>query len=366
MGWTLNDVAHVDFRLEEPDDPVADIETDYSKLNAINQCPTWGIVRYELAKAFEESGRAMALEAGSACHEAFAAIRVLDLCKQGFSREDIEAVAIDKFKEERYKESAMVNWLIAYIDAYADGADDDMRNAGMNFALEALDSSGFYDDPRDNRRTLANLEEAIISYYDMWPSHRGRESTIFVGDDGLVGIEIPFAIRISFTFHNSTTLTIRYIGKIDGLHRRAKEPFELVVHENKTTSRLGDAWSAGMRLTHQTTGYSVAASLLTGEQCNVVYSLGLAIPQPRTGIGVVRDIANRHERHVRDWLAWILDQAFYIATFRDNPVHAPRYTMSCNRFFRPCSFIPLCDQEPEEFIETLDDMIEDRWSPLDD
>lgn len=366
MGWMFTNIEHVEFKLEEPGDPEPDIETDYSKLNAINMCPTWGIVRYELNKVLEESGRAMALEAGHACHESFAAIRILDLFAQDLSFDDIVAICKDKFGEARYDESAMGNWLTDFQDALASNTEEDARTYGMNFALEALNTSGFYDDPRDKRRTIANLEEAIIAYYDMWPTHRGRESTIYIGDDGLVGVEIPFAIRIIFTFKGGDGLHVRYIGKMDGLHRRKSG--ELVAHENKTTVRLGDAWSAGMRMTHQSTGYAVAASLLTGEQCNVVYSHGLAIPQPRSGtsIGVVRDVANRHERHIRDWLVWILDQAFYIAKYRDNPALAPRYTMSCNRFFRPCSFIPLCDQEPEEFVETLDDMIEDRWSPLDD
>jgi len=47
---------------------------DHTKLSAINTCPTWGIVRYSLHKTMGGSGREMALEAGIAAHEAFAAM----------------------------------------------------------------------------------------------------------------------------------------------------------------------------------------------------------------------------------------------------------------------------------------------------
>ena len=49
---------------------------DHTKLSAINTCPTWGILRYSHHKCMPGSTRAMALEAGSAAHEAFAAVRL--------------------------------------------------------------------------------------------------------------------------------------------------------------------------------------------------------------------------------------------------------------------------------------------------
>ena len=49
---------------------------DNTRLVAINTCPVWGAVRYGLGLAMPSRSRAMALEAGSACHEVFAAARL--------------------------------------------------------------------------------------------------------------------------------------------------------------------------------------------------------------------------------------------------------------------------------------------------
>ena len=52
---------------------------DFTKMSAINTCPTWGIIRYGYHKVFSTTSGAMALEAGSACHEVFAAARDFDI-----------------------------------------------------------------------------------------------------------------------------------------------------------------------------------------------------------------------------------------------------------------------------------------------
>ena len=55
---------------------------DHTKLSAINTCPTWGILRYDMHKQMPGQGRALALEAGSAMHECFAFIRLVTLTAQ--------------------------------------------------------------------------------------------------------------------------------------------------------------------------------------------------------------------------------------------------------------------------------------------
>ena len=52
---------------------------DNTKLVALNTCPTWGIIRYEHHRTYLSGNRAMALEAGGAAHQAFAAVRLCDL-----------------------------------------------------------------------------------------------------------------------------------------------------------------------------------------------------------------------------------------------------------------------------------------------
>ena len=48
---------------------------DNTKLVGINTCPTWGILRYSMHKRMPNVKREMALEAGTAGHEGFAAVR---------------------------------------------------------------------------------------------------------------------------------------------------------------------------------------------------------------------------------------------------------------------------------------------------
>ena len=55
---------------------------DHTKLSAINTCPTWGIVRYDMHLRMPGQGRALALEAGTAMHECFAFIRLVTLLQQ--------------------------------------------------------------------------------------------------------------------------------------------------------------------------------------------------------------------------------------------------------------------------------------------
>ena len=84
----LSDVARVHFRLIEDGEEHPAPKFDYTTLNNISECPTWGIVRYVLGLAMEEPTRAMALEAGEALHDVFAAIRLADLYDE--SNEDRE------------------------------------------------------------------------------------------------------------------------------------------------------------------------------------------------------------------------------------------------------------------------------------
>src|SRR3990167_2390290 len=50
-----------------------------SFLTAVNQCPTWGIIRYGKRRTYSETARALALEAGSVMHRVFATVRLWQL-----------------------------------------------------------------------------------------------------------------------------------------------------------------------------------------------------------------------------------------------------------------------------------------------
>ena len=56
----------------------------------------------------------------------------------------------------------------------------------------------------------------------------------------------------------------------------------LSVHDNKTASRLNDAWSQSFLLSHQITTYCAAATVFTQHAVHNAEVLGLALPLPKT------------------------------------------------------------------------------------
>ena len=56
-----------------------------------------------------------------------------------------------------------------------------------------------------------------------------------------------------------------------------------------------------------------------------------------------------------------------IDAYSAEPTDAPMYTHSCNRYFRSCSFIPLCTETRERRKWIYDnEMITQRWNPLEE
>src|SRR5580765_5583315 len=125
---------------------------DYTKLSAINTCPTWGITRYQMHLRMPQTGRALALEAGHALHEVFAWIRLATYLTQleehGKPKDFVDAAyvyhGLRLFGEDRLR----------HLTEQITTAEDvpDMCKRG---AIALLDTSGYYDDPRDKRRTLS-------------------------------------------------------------------------------------------------------------------------------------------------------------------------------------------------------------------
>ncbi len=353
----LSQIADVNMRLTTPED--MHLQTfDFTKLNAISECALWGILRYGHHKVISGTGRAMALEAGSAMHEVFAAIRLIELYRGGLHKH-VEFHGTRLFGESRFESMA------AYL-----GAGEEDRTNELNFALEALNTGGFYDDPRDKRRTLANLEECAIGYYDDWCLNDRIKSVVYVEDEGdetkFVGIELPVDFVIEFIpkDNNSAPIVIRYTGRVDGLHKHKGN--KLFAHENKTASRLDSSWSQGMQMSHQITGYTMYMSLFTGSVVDNAIVHGLAIPLPRSyGYGgIVREPTTRPQFKVKSWLRWVLNKVQIHNEYFDKVLEAPQETRACNRYFRPCNFVPLCDVPEEDKDEILDLMVLDEWSPL--
>ena len=161
---------------------------------------------------------------------------------------------------------------------------------------------------------------------------------------------------------------IRYTGKMDGLHIDPKRrENQLIVNENKTGARLDDSWFAQWQLSHSITGYCVAATVFAQELCERARILGMRIPIGKLSHeGIRTDVVYRPPHTMENWLRWIdwtvsVDQQFY-----NNPLQAPMYTHSCNRYFRPCSFVPLCSSDLEDKSTMFEQLVIDEWSPLDE
>ena len=343
------------FRMATADD--AGLETfDHTKLAAINTCPTWGIVRYQMHKTIPSTGRAMALEAGTAMHDVFAWVR---LCTLGNQMEDKPPEFVDEllayhgrrlFGEARYDQIR---------DAARDA--DDLLDATRRGAIAVLDTSGFYDDPRDKRRTMSNLEECAYAYIGRWR----WDHLVWVRDSSQysdVGIEIPFDVVVEVD--GTDIPPFRLTGRIDGIHFDGLG--RLTIHDNKTASRLGDAWSQSQEVSHQYTGYVVAASVFAQQAVQCCDVLGLAIPLPKTYDygGFDRVPMTREQHHIKRWLHWLTHTVQMTREWKDDPYNAPKYSHSCNRYYRPCSMIPFCASDDEEQHRIIEEMVTDVWSPL--
>lgn len=333
---------------------------DHTILSAVNTCPTWGLIRYGHHKIMPDVGRAMALEAGGASHDCFAAIRVYQLWK--YSRESDIIPALADYHGRRLFGSERFNKMKSVLD---DNSTE--RTNVINFALEALYSSGFYDSDSDKKRTVSNIAEAMIVYIDRFDMKRYpiwiRDHTNPMSD---VGIEIPYDIIVNLCFSGktspSTELKRRFTGILDAL---VMDGNDLMVDENKTGARLDDAWLAQWQLSHQITGYCIAANTFTGLECHRARVVGMRIPIGKVLFEGIRvEPVNRASFQYEDWAKWFIHSVEMFETFKDDIKQAPRYTHSCNRYFRPCSLTSYCGSDEEERTRILEEMIHDKWSPL--
>lgn len=307
----------------------------------------------------------MALEAGGASHDSFAAIRLYQLGLHQGRLDLMHHHGPLQFGTERWER----------IHSVISASRSSLNNA-TNVAIEAFTSSGYYDDDNDKRRTVDNIIEAIMEYTRQWEFDR---YPVWIRDQtptSDVGVEIAFSYKVVLSKNNNDLSDLRnvdlgdkefiFTGKMDGIHVNPKDN-SLIIHENKTGARLDDAWLAQWRMSHQITGYAVAAAEFTGAPVPNCQVIGMQIPLPRsTREGIRTDRVPRNAHKIKGWADWLWHTIDIVDQHRDTPLGAPRYTHSCNRYFRPCSFLPLCDMDPDEQRQIYEEMIIEEWSPLHD
>lgn len=324
---------------------------DYSALTAIHTCDTYGILRYGMHKTFKSQYRAMSLEAGSACHEVFAADRIWNLVHTDMLKDHADYRGQTLFGVERWSELRKLLFV-----------NEPARAEHLSFGIEVLETSGFYDDPSDNRRTLAKLTETCIAYMD----RTSKEWPIYVSDRSdptkFIGIECPFDFLITF----DDGYQVRFIGRIDGLH--VHDGDDVWAHENKTGSRMDLNWLNSFKTSHQVTGYCIFASALVNTPVRFAMIHGAAIPLPKSYDfgGIVREIVERKQHHIVSWERWVRAGVERYERWRGNPYDAPKCTHSCNRYYRTCQFIDFCASDIEDQKTLFDMMDTEKWSPLDE
>lgn len=320
-----------------------------SRLTDLNQCPTWGVVHSQ--KTYSSNARAMALEAGEVMHQVFAAVRIWQLKEVQKLPKHALSVADRIFGRQR--------WLKCLEDV---DHELDAREQLQQLTFAVLHSSEFFDDPSDNIRTLSNMEMACIVYVDeqlskldSWP--------IWVADkkkpNCAVGIEQVFDVVLTY----SDGKIIRFIGTIDGLVIDEFRNNRPTLDENKTASRLDDGWINSFDMSHQVTGYLACGTATFGFPIWHSRINGLKIKPSNRGEDSYTKIVSRDADAVLHWARWVRYTVDLFETFERDFENAPRFTHSCNRYFRPCSLIPFCCDTPDGRAEQWEQMVAVEGSP---
>ena len=348
---------------------------DFSTLNSISTCPFYGIIRHIHNKVFSINAREMALECGELCHQCFAAYRALSVCYRGQKEKNGTMFGLGYFYltdilkklMPELDESRCTNILTELFEQAKDKTT--LLAKYTIFSDFIIDNSGYYDDPDDKKRTIDNIKASLICYLSNFLDIIQKEPVYIDEEKQILGIEVPFNVNITITYIANgmeNEQTIHFIGKLDGIHVR--EDGSLIVHENKTASRLDDSWLYQWYKSHQITGYCLAGSYFTGQNCLQARVLGMQIPIPKySGLGFRTDRVDRQNEDFEDWARWILTTISCVEEYKDTPYIAPMNTHACCKYYRQCSFLPLCTQNKEERKRIIEEeMIDKPWSPLDE
>lgn len=362
-------------QLNDYNNELQDRGYDFSLLNSVSTCPFYGILRHVHSKVLTVNERNMALECGTLCHECFACYRALSVYYRGETEKDYQVsklgydyivnifqelmpeLDIDRVNEvlhELFEEAKTKTTLLAKYTIFS------------NFII---DNSGYYDDPDDKKRTIDNIKESLLSYLSNFLDIIQKEPVWFDIEQQKLGIEIPFDLNITITYivnGEEHKQDIHFIGKVDGIHIR--EDGSLVIHENKTASRLDDSWLGQWYKSHQITGYCLAGSYFTGLNCFQARVLGMQIPIPKySGYAFRTDRVDRQTDDFSDWARWVLTTHQVIEEYKNNPEIAPMNTHACCKYYKQCAFLPICDQTLEERKNIIENEMQiQEWSPLDE
>ncbi len=365
--------------IDNYDGPENERGVDFSIMNGISTCPFYGIIRYIHNKTFSVVERNLALECGDLCHKCFACYRALSIYFRGVNEnkqtlKDIGANNVIKIFQEVVNNELDFEYCKEIFTQLLKQCEevDTMLSKYTLFSDFIIDNSGYYDDPEDKKRTIANIKDSLLHYLSNFLS-LVEDEPVWIEDENdinsKVGIEIPFNLNVKIKFianDEEFTKVIHFIGKLDGVHVRIKDNNSLIIHENKTASRLDDSWLGQWYKSHQITGYCLAGYYFTKQECLQARVLGMQIPAPKTsGYAFRMERVDREQFNFNDWARWVLTVNEFIEDYKDCPEKAVMNTHACCRYYKQCSFVPLCCSNVEERKRILEEeMITDEWNPL--
>lgn len=311
---------------------------DHTRTAALLTCPRAGMLHYFENKVMDSERRELALECGDAMHKGFSACRLLTINKNLIDNEGLRIFGNKVWNE----------------------LSDKVSNPEQ-FILSALYSTGYEDDPEDRKRTLNNMEEALIYYYN----NCEKDAVLVINEDNnntFVGIEHNVNFVVDFTLDTKEIKSLRFLGRADGIHISNNG---ITVEENKTTSMsLSSSWLDQWETAHQLTGYIIDIGLKTGENINIAKVIGLQIPLPKLEFNGLRVIpVQRYPRQFDEWASWLAIAFEVYERYKNNVLKSPMFTHSCNNYFRTCQYLPMCAGDEDLFKYAYDNLELKVWHP---
>ena len=304
-----------------------------------------------IQRQYPQHARALALEAGEAMHQFFAAMRVWQLHKMQKLPDHAMTAGVRLFGEDRWKS----------IWKNAMKLSGDIDQIGQ-LAVDILNTSGYFDDPKDTTRTLANMQTAAVvyaretyPYLHAWP--------IWTADlkspHKPIGIEQVFDCVLEYT----DGYRLRFIGTLDGILCNTSKGNRITMADNKTASRMDKGWIESQKMRHQYTGYMACGMAIFGIEMWHARVYGCKLKPMYRGEDVHIEPIKRTPDDVQHWANWVRRQVEIFDEYHIDWEHAERRTHSCNRYFRPCALIPFCCDTPEGRRQQWDQMIDAVPSP---
>lgn len=187
-------------------------------------------------------------------------------------------------------------------------------------------------------KNVGSLERAIRFYFEQWP----------LGEDGLTpvsgGIEWSFSVLLPIA-HPETGKPLVYVGRVDMVATDAQGRIYCV--DEKTASRLGEAWDMKWDMDTQMTGYIWAQQELIdrhkyGEDVEV-QALVRGISILKDGFGHVEIPIVRSQWFIEQWYNQLLrDVRKMVWAYERGVWDMAMHENACVQYMRRCDYMPLC------------------------